>query len=68
MGAVHLCMEQRHQDRWHFMHLQEWLDTENVVIGTKCNRLLLLNTTTRKVRLPHPAMPVSLQMLLTRLS
>ena len=37
------------------MHLQEWLDTENVVIGTKCNRLLLLNTTTRKVRQPHPA-------------
>ncbi len=37
------------------MHLQEWLDTENVVIGTKCNRLLLLNTTTRKVLQPHPA-------------
>ena len=29
--------------------MQEWLDTENVVIGTKCNRLLLLNTTTRQV-------------------
>ena len=39
------------------MHLQEWLDTKTVVIGTKCNRLLLLNTITRKVRQEHAACP-----------
>ena len=36
--------------KMYVLHLQEWLDTEHVVIGTKCNRLLLLNTTTQKVR------------------
>ena len=30
--------------------VQEWLDSEHVVVGTKCNRLLCLNTATGKVR------------------
>lgn len=29
--------------------MQEWLDSETVVVGTKCNKLLCLNTTTRQV-------------------
>ena len=29
--------------------VQEWLDSEHVVVGTKCNKLLCLNTSTGKV-------------------
>lgn len=33
--------------------IQEWLNTETVVVGTKCNKLLCLNTSSNQVPTLH---------------
>ncbi|CAL5228259.1 g11362 [Coccomyxa viridis] len=63
LNKVPACLQESEFPCWRWQEYDkafacEWLDTENVVIGTKCNRLLLLNTTTRKVtRVPIPPAP-----------